>query len=922
MRLEASRKTFIGAQPPTASSGGPSLLSTKLAVPLVRPDAVVRDRLISQLDRGKPHRLTLLAAPAGFGKTTLLANWVSGARTPVGWVTLDSGDDDLIRFWTYCVAALQQAFPGVGAGASAFLQLPQPPPIEGMLIALMNEMTHAGSDGILILDDFHLVSSPAVMKSVVFFIDNLPPCLQLVVATRADPIMPLARLRTRDQLVEIRAADLRFTSDEVATFFSRSIGPILSTSDVTALESRTEGWIAGLQLAALSLRGRDDVSGFIQAFTGSHRYVVDYLAQEVLARLPTPLQTFLLETSILDRLTGSLAEAVTGQPDGDRTLEQLERANLFLVPLDDERRWFRYHQLFADVLRHRMRRAHPNQVPTLHRNASIWFEEQGFIREAIKHALASEDLDRYVALVDQVATSLLGRGEIITVRSWLTRVPAEMIRSHRRLAVVQGWLLYFEGQFDAAEELLDHVDSQVAEAGSAENETRGAITTIRAFIALTRGDVVNAGRFAMLALEQLPRNNALRGIISLNVGWTHWMAGDVDAAVRAMVESVDLSRSSGNLYGMFIAMAELAQLRVVQGKLNDAERVCQEGLRLVAEYRGPIPASGLAYVVLGNLHRERNDLDSAERYLREGVKLCEGLGNAAATLEGLVALALLMQTRNDGARALAACDDMRRLIEQSKVPEPVADTCDALRARILLRQGRVGEALRWERETSGRDIAKHPSDVVRITVARVLLAEHRYDQALGLLEAIQTDAETAGQWGSVIEATILASLALDAQDNAIAVEVLARALSLAEPEGYVRLFVDEGAPLRSLLAKVRIELLDGRFTNEAKPSVDYVDRLLCALLPDVDGSAPALVDPRVPTRSIADAGPVAEYLSDREFEVLRLIAEGCSNRDIAERLVIAVSTVKWYVNNIYAKLGVDSRTKAIARARATALLPR
>ncbi len=923
MRPESAGKNRPSNRSPNATRIDQSLLATKLAVPLVRTDLVIRERLVRRIEDAKRHRLTLVAAPAGFGKTTLLASWIHGAGIPFGWVTLDSGDDDLIRFWIYTITAIERVFPGVGVGALALLKLPQSPPIEAVLIALINSVAQATSDGVLILDDFHLVSSPVVLGSVSFLIDNLPSRLHLVIATRADPALPMARLRTRGQLIEIRAADLRFTSDEAATFLNRAVGSSLSSSDVSALETRTEGWIAGLQLAALSLQGHDDVGGFVKAFTGSHRFVVDYLAQEVLARLPAPVQSFLLETSILDRLTGSLAEAVTGQSDGDRTLEQLEQANLFLVPLDDERRWYRYHQLFADVLRHRVQRAQPHRVPELHSSASAWFEEQGFVREAIKHALAADDVARYVALVDRAAPSFLGRGEIVTVRGWLAAIPLDLIRARTRLAVIQGWLLYFEGELDSAEALLQNIESQIAESGSAESEALGAIATIRAFIALNRDDHASASRFARQALDQLPRDDALRGIVTLNLGWVNWLAGDIEAAIRAILESLELCRSAENLFGVFIATAELARLRMVQGKLGEAERVFQEGLRLVSDHEGPLPASGLAYVGFGDLLRERNDLESASRYLNQGVKLCEDLGNVGVTLQGLMSIALLEQARGSPGASMEACEEARRLIEQHRLSRALFEMYGALRAHLLLRQGRVADAVSWARDldVESAALSRMPGYLVPVTRARVFLAERQFDKALTLLDSIRRTTERDGRWATWIEITALRAIALDSRgDGDAAVSTLATAIARAEPEGYVRIFVDEGAPILPLLARLR-DALQATATGTDRLGGTYVDRLIDAIQAEIDRVLRPL-EPVAPGASSPATASCPETLSERESEVLRLIAEGCSNREIADRLVIAVSTVKWYVNNIYAKLGVDSRTKAIARARATNLLPR
>ncbi len=908
---------------PAAGGGDDSfLLATKLAIPPARSDVVSRLRLIDRLCAGRSRRLSLLAAPAGFGKTTLLAEWIHRDAVPTAWVTLDSGDDDLIRFWSYVLGALERVQPGVGRVAQALLHSPQPP-IEVVLTALINSLSELSQDLVLVFDDYHQVSATAVHRSVTFLLDHAPPRLHLVIATRADPPLPLARLRARGQLTELRAADLRFTEAEAAEFLTGVVGLELSAADVSALEERTEGWIVGLQLAALSMQGRQDVASFVRAFTGSHRFVVDYLAQEVLARQPEPVQTFLLETAILDSLDASLADAVTGRNDSQTMLEHLEEANLFLVPLDDERCWYRYHQLFAELLRHRLRRAHPDRVPKLHRRASTWFESRGFIREAIDHAVAAGDFERARRLVALSAPDLLRRGRVTTLRGWLEALPPEIVRASPRLGLIQAWLLYFSGQLGAAEQLLDDVERRVGElagtaAGADEaSEHLGSIATIRAFVALSRGDVARASGSARQALDLLPSDAALRGIVTMNLGRVYWLTGDVDAAVRAIDESLVLSRATGHLYGIFVATSERAHLWVVRGKLHEAEAMYRQALELAAELGEALPVAGLVYLGLGDLYREWNDLEAATSFLDQGIEQCQELGNVELTCRGLVALAFLRHAAGDTAGARSALEQARSVVRQHDYAPLIVAALDAYNACLALQQGQSEVAFRWAEATGLRadDELSYPRELEYAVLVRVFLAQGRMDEALRLTERLLERARRQERFSHVIVLLVLRAIGWQARgDEAQALASLEEALVLAEPEGYVRAFVDEGAPARTLL-----RVWCARRSPGDPRLAGYVRRLLGAFPPDAERGGAVSDDDPVPPAS-RSPGRDAEPLSEREVEILRLIAAGCSNREIADRLVLALSTVKWYVNTIYGKLQVDSRTRAIARARQLKLL--
>jgi len=902
------------------------LLVTKLAIPPVRSDLVARPRLTNQLQLGIQRPFTLIAAPAGFGKTTVLSIWLEYAPFSAAWVSLESGDDDLIRFWPYVFTALERVHPGSGASALALLQGPDPqqlPPIETILTVWINGLAALSHEVVLILDDYHLITAPPIHRSVTYLVDHLPHQLHLVMATRADPPLPLARLRTRGHLTEIRAADLRFTSEETTAFLTRTLGLHLSGEDIAALEARTEGWIAGLQLAALSMQGRKDISAFLKAFTGSQRYIIDYLAEEVLARQPEPVQTFLLQTAILERLQGSLCEAVIGEHDGQASgqamLEQLEQANLFLTPLDDERRWYRYHQLFAEALRHRLQRKHPTLVPELHRRASAWYEQQGLKHDAVHHALAATDFAQAARLIEQAFNSLVRRGEIATLQRWVAALPDELVRSNIELSVLQGWLLFVSGKHDAAERHLQDIErtfginpvsdeprEQETMPGGTESqaEIRGRIAAIRASIAVTQGDLPRTIALSRLALEYLPKENMARAYVAWYLGKAHLLSGAMEAASIALAEASHVSWEVNHLYAVFLVTHDLAHLQILQGHLQQADQTYRQALQQAETRSGHQPAMGPAYVGRGNLEREWNHLDAATSLLQEGIKLCEQTGNMQVILQAYTGLAFIHQARGDtdGASAMmrqAVQIAERQHLSQSRGTKEV----EAVQAWLFLMQGDEAATLRWVQRCGlsvDQDL-NHLREREYLTLVRVLITQRRLDEAVKWLANLLQLAEAQGRTGSVIEILMLQAEALHASGEVNqAMERLSRALSLAEAEGYIRLFVDEGAPIAHLLVQIR---------RRPPGSAHYREQLLALL-----GTAH---DENVSHSAVAGSGmyPLGEPLSERELEVLRLIVAGYSNREIADRLVIAVSTVKWYVNAIYGKLQVESRTRAIARAR-------
>jgi LuxR family maltose regulon positive regulatory protein len=801
----------------------------------------------------------------------------------------------------------------LGATYVPLLQSPQPPPIESILTEVVNRLTDLRTDVVLVLDDYHAISTPSIHAAMAFLLSHLPPSLHIIIATRADPPLALARLRAGGQLLELRAADLRFTRAEAAEFLAAAGAPQLSTRDIVALDERTEGWAAGLQLAALALHDRRDVSVFVSAFTGTHRFIVDYLTEEVLARQSVEVQDFLLDTAILERLCGSLCTAVTGAAYAQETLERLERANLFLVPLDDERCWYRYHHLFAGVLRQRLLRLSPERVKELHGRASFWYADQGLVRDAVHHALAAADFARAAPLIEQAAEAMAKRGELTTLRIWLDSLPDAEIRARAGVGLWHGLLLALDGQLDAADQLIENLEETAAMRRGGEpvpmTEEAARVAAIRALIAFRRGDVLRTIALAHEALAQLSEDSVLRPLVSWSVGIAHLWDGNLAAGEAALTEASVHGLASGNRYAACMAAFELAQARVRQGHLRDADRRYQEALDSAAEGGDFLAATGPLAVGRGDLRREWNNLEAASMDLEEGIAQCERLGNRAILLVGCIALARVRQAQGDAASAGALMQTIAQTLRTHSFPPHNAASLAAWHARLSLGQGDLAAAARWadQRQLRASDTVVHPREVEYLTWSRVMLALGHATAVEPVLNRLRGPAEVQGRMGSMVEILVLTALARHAVgDENGAIEAIGQALVLAEPEGYIRLFVDEGAPMARLLARMRAT------RPRTQPDVArYRDDLLALLgrSPHPDSDAPANIAPQ------GDTGALVEPLRQREIEVLRLIAAGCSNREIAERLAIAVSTVKWYVNTIFEKLQVASRTQAVARAR-------
>jgi LuxR family transcriptional regulator, maltose regulon positive regulatory protein len=958
----------------------PYILATKLFVPPLRSNVVARPHLIEQLQAGAQGRLTLLSAPAGFGKTTLLCKWIADCRLQiadynasylnlqstiynlqsprVAWVSLDAGDADPVQFWNYVVTALDQLYPRAGMAALAALQSPQPPPIEALLIPLLNALSSMPHEAILILDDYHVIAAPAIHQALSFLIEHLPPRLHLVIATRSDPPLPLTRLRARDELTELRATDLRFSREEAAAFLMGSMGLPLTTQDVAALETRTEGWIAGLQLAALAMRDRTNLAAFINAFTGSNRFVMDYLASEVLERLPAQLQTFVFQTAILDRLCGPLCDAVIGIENqklkienvaidqehsqfsisnSQFLLEELDRTNMFIVPLDDERKWFRYHHLFAEVAQGRLlAQSGALAVATLHRRASAWYEGAGFVAEAVQHALAVHDWERAIRVIEQSGYVGIVRGQLQTVRGWLNTLPDDLVRSRAWLCILHAITLLFTNQLAAAEDRLQaaeqcmQADTPIAQA----QIMRGHVATIRGAIVHFSGNLAASVALAKRALELLPATEVLsRPLALVLAAHAYCVSGDVTPATeRAALASIEPVRASGNLLAYLGALLNIAELQVVQGRLRQAAANYREAAHVALGTGGlqmlvgsPAYSFGMA-----DLLREWNDLAGAEQHMAQGMELIQGALTVHADVAalGYITQARLQQAGGDPAGAQAALATFVDLARQRHFDDLVMARALAAQAQLAILDGNLPAAIQWMLDCGIRpsDDLSYGREVEYLTLARVLIAQRRSDpaggfihDALDLLERLRQAAATGGRMRAVIESHMLQALALDTQgDQNAALTTLAQALTLAAPEGYVRLFVDEGAPMNVLLTGCRLQIAQRRHDESNRQGgrlLAYIDTLLAAF-PRTEGRG-LRAEVLAPTPSVfsPQSSALVEPLTAREREVLRLVADGASNGEIAEQLVIAVGTVKRHINNLFSKLGVQSRTQAVRAAR-------
>jgi LuxR family maltose regulon positive regulatory protein len=885
------------------------LLATKFFCPPARLNLVSRPRLLERLDAGLyqtngfARKLTLISAPAGYGKTTLISEWLNeesrGERiknkdqtsasigqvsfspilksTRVAWLSLDESDNDPPRFLAYIIAALRGVDNSIGETALSALQSPQHPPYEIVIATLINDIAAAQTPIILTLDDYHVINTPSIHQQITYFIEHLPPNIHLVILTREDPLLPIARLRASGQVREIRQDDLRFTAGETADFLRNVMGLSLSIAEIATLERRTEGWIAGLQLAALSMQGRGDLAGFIQAFTGSSRFILDYLVEEVFERQSRDVKDFLLKTSILESLSGPLCDVVAENVSSQELLESLEKANLFLVPLDQSRIWFRYHRLFAELLRHRLRADHPNLETELHTRASKWYEVHDLISEAIQHALAAQDWERSAKLIGLAADSLLKRGELVTLIGWCQQVPEELIRSQPEFGMSYVWALLLWGRFDEAEELLGDYE----EIGRSAPVLLGQVAAAQSYAARARGDNRRVIEKSELALGLLPESDInSRSILSLNLGLVYWHEGQLREAVPVLNDTYELATRTGNHYGSLTAQIFLARTLASQGALRQAE----ERLREIVEVGGKHPILVLAHYDLAGIYYEWNNLAKAWEHVEQGYEICTRSGNVEFQNGGHMLKASLLMAQGNMLEALSEVETTHAL-SQDYGPATRARS-KAYHAQIALAMGDMATAKQWVEQISEDVDANSFYRFIGLTKARLLLAQGEKAAARVLLDERLTWAAQAG-WGYAIVA-ICALQAQAAETEEEALKILAEGLKLSQPEGFIRSYVEAGTGL--------IPLLQESARRGIMP--DYIGQILSAF------HANAKL-----------ALPLVEPLSERELEVLRLMTAGLSNREIAEKLVISTGTAKTHAHNVCGKLGVRNRTEAASRAK-------
>jgi len=905
-----------------ASLSHDPLLATKLHPPRLRSQFVSRFRLTQHLQQGMAGALTLVSAPAGFGKTTLLAQWLAECGTPVAWLSLEAEDNEPVRFFSYVFAALRTLHPHIGKAARALLETSPTLPLERALTLLCNDvLERAPADFALVLDDYQVIEAEAIHRGMAFLLEHLPPQMHLVLATRADPPLPLMRLRARGQLTELRSTELHFHANEVSTFVQRVMGLDLPAEVLADLERRTEGWIAGLHLAALSLQGRRDVSAFFSTFGGSQRFVFEYLTQEVLARQPADVQSFLLCTSILERLCGPLCDAITGEPESQARLFALEQANLFVVALDDEQHWYRYHHLFAEALRARLQQTDPPLVPQLHLRASQWYEQHGLFAEAVQHAFAAAAIERVADLIERIDVDRwAGLGtQVQSVLGWLARLPEPLVRRRPLLCIVHAIALVFTHQLPEAEARLQQAAFCLDEQAASEQSALllGHIAATRALIARFSGDLARSVTLARQALALLPHPERTPGPLArLTAAQAYLMSGEVTSAHERLArEMVTALQECENPSLIMRSLTTLAQLQVVQGRLHEAVAIFEQAARVMQGQEDVQAFRGIAsyFFGLAEVRLEWNQLEQAERLLAQGMELIEG----GLTTEGEVVTlgystrARLLLARLEYDEALKVLDSFRHLADAHALAPHLKARTEAWRAHVQLMRGNLKAATNWA-EQCGVSLTESELRYMRereyLTLARVRLAQGREQSSPALLqqtshflERLVQDAEAKARGSSVLELLLLQSLALAAQgERNAAVSALARALSLSEPQGYIRLFVEEGAPMHTLLRQARSRRIAPR----------AVARLLAAFETGegVPGSTPSHADVLI------------EALTAREREVLQLLAQGASNREIASRLVVSVGTAKKYVYNLCSKLGVQSRMQALARARVLHLL--
>ena len=885
------------------------LLTTKLYTPPPRRNLVARPRLIKRLDDGRHRKLTLVSAPAGYGKTTLISDWVAHSKDQVAWLSLEEEDKNFVRFISYLVVALQQIEDGIGSDVQTITQSSQSPQVDHLITMLLNEIDACGLEFILVLDDYHLIPNQEIFDAIDFILTHLPPGMHLVLIGRVDPPLSLSRLRVGGQITEIRQNDLRFTNTEVSAFINDLMGLNLSGEDITALEVRTEGWIASLQLAALSLQGRDDKQAFVTAFSGSHHYVIDYLVDEVMSRQSQEVQKFLSQTSVLSRFCAPLSDDVLGISDSKRIIHDIDEANLFLIHLDDERKWYRYHHLFAEFLNQHLQEREPQNVFELHRRASLWFEQNGFLAEAINHALQGEDFTRAAMLVESVGPDMMMRSEFDQLTSWLDAMPNELVENWPWLCIIRAWMYDRWAQFDVGEQYLQYAEAALNSDSSPvseedENIIRGQISAIRALYSLKKGQIPESIEFSNQALDYLPDNYFNRGVAYFSLGWAKNEQGDFSGAIQAYDEGRRASLVAGNQILAQVIILDIGKIQYLQGNLHQAAETFREAIGFKYEKSEiKIPYASSASISLANILREWNELDAARSHLEEGIEIGLASRIVDAVAAGYASMAMVALAQSDLEAAIQSCKKSERMVKD--IPDLETDTLTKTldsQVRLLISQDKLSEAARNIKERGLRvdTKIKYIADFEHIILARLLVHSGRANSSLQdlsdahkLLEEILQMASLVGYLSLRIEALALQALAFDGQGkHDQASTSLEEALTLAEPEGFTRTFVDEGEHMKVMLRQA--------FTRNISKA--YVSKLLGAFEPQKVIQGPT-------------SQQLIEPLTDRELEVLRLLSTELSGPEIAQELSVSLNTMRTHTKSIYSKLNVNNRLAAVRVAR-------
>lgn len=896
------------------------ILATKLNLPPARRNILPRAHLEAELAKGLERALTLVSAPAGYGKTTLVGNWLRTLAQPCAWLSLDEGDNDPVRFFTYLAAAFQKVDEGLGRGISEMLQGMPPPPAEALLSSLAGEITGFPQSLILALDDFHSVTAAPIQEAVAFLLEHRPSNFHLLLVSRTDPAFPLSRLRGQGELIELRSAELCFSGGEIERLFNEMSGLKLTPGQIDDLAARTEGWIAALQLLLLSIHGRADVGTFIDDFTGSHRYITDYLMEEVLRRQPEGVRTFLLRTSLLERFCGLLCDAMLEKSGlegvtSQQLLEELERANLFIIPLDEKRQWYRYHHLFSDVLRNRLRTSEPDLIPNLHLRAAAWCQANGLNEEALRYTIAAGELEQAGKFIEQNASGMLRRGEIATLLNWVEKLPSEILEANPWLCLYYATALTLTGQIQAVEPLFQTAEAQINKVPAGERMALlGEMAAMRAYIAARTGDIPATIRLAQEALGSLPEEDlTVRCVVAYTLGNAYLLMRNTQEAARAFSEATQMGEAAGNIFLAAAATCGLSKIMSAQGSLHKAYDLLKQAEEMAARYgQNPSRLMEDGYAWLADLLRERNELEAAESLMVEHRRSCEQWRSTDAFVISSTVLARTQYAQGDMQGAFNSLHSAQELAERYLIGAAYRCELEACLAWLWIASGNLVEAERhlegWQSGAAG--LPGRLQDLRQITLARLRFAQGKPAEALTLLRDLEEAARSQMLSGNLIGILTLEALAFrDLEQTAAALQALEEALELAMPEGYVRVFLDEGPALGELLVQASRK-------SKFEPLRNYIGELLRV---SARGKVKQSLKPEALPRAVIPS-PLIEALTGREIEILKLITAGCSNQEIAEKLVIEASTVKRHLSNIYGKLGVNSRTQAVARSRELGLI--